>query len=294
MMRGVHPTIRHVALAVLLAVASQPTSAHAESNATRAVAWAREHGLPHRQIRIDLPGRKATRVFVPVGPAHWESFVSHFTEGKGVIIRQSGLDAEHPVLSFGKAQTITYGSVAQQGAARFLDGTVTLAAEPGGLYLALGLSPEHVAYLKDDLSRTTANDRVFANTSGNGGCMWWLVRAMVSPDLPLTHALGVRQSTAPSNLVRKLIHAGTDDVAVGLAMIPESQHQTTSAQVQQYRQYAQQYRNTANARYVPVYEAVAAQLERQLKLSTHGFEVLGDEELMSVPPGGGAIEAVKR
>jgi hypothetical protein len=125
--------------------------------------------------------------------------------------------------------------------------------------------------------------------------MWWLTRAMVAPSLPLAHALGVRQSTAPSNLVRKLIHAGTDDVAVGMALMPAARAQRLHETIATYRIILGRYRgHPSYARNVPLYEGAIVYLERQIRLVSQGFEALSDEELMGPPPAGGAYEAVKK
>jgi hypothetical protein len=275
-------------------VVSMSRVAPAETHAERTVAWARSHGLPSRSIPIDLPGRKATCVFVPVGEPHWESFVKELTEGKGVIIRQS-TDPEHPLLAFSRAVTVHMGSIGNTGPARFNDGRSGLVPSMGGIYLALGLSAERVAYLKVHLTTAVNDASGYRNQSGDGGCMWWLVRAMAGPNLPLAHALGVRQTTAPSNLARKLIHAGTDDVAVGMALMPPASTHNFALQAQQYRDRALQYRgHPTQAFYGPYFEALAAQIERQLMLATKGFEGMSDEELMGVPPAGGAYEAVRK
>jgi hypothetical protein len=282
------------ACAIAAGVAAGPL-ARAESNAARAVAWAREHGVPSRQVPITLPGRKATRVFVRVGPEQWERFVSHFSEGKGVIIRQNATDPEHPVLAFSTAETFNHAYSGYAAADRFRDGRAWLSPDQGGLYVALGLPAKQLTYLKNDLSTMKQSDRPFANQSGDGGCMWWLMRALVGRNLPLAHALGVRQSTAPSNLIRKLIHAGTDDVVVGVAVPSLQQTQSVAQTLQSYRGYLATYRaNPAYAQYVPQYEALVRQLEHQMRLSRADVEAMTAEELLGVPPGGGAVEAVKR
>src|SRR5207244_3101985 len=95
------------------------------------------------------------------------------------------------------------------------------AANRNDLYLVLGLPQDKIEYLRGYFMNPLKDipQRVTGNNVGNGGgCMWWLVDARIAPNYPLAWQFGVHQSFAPSNLYKKLIHAGTDDVVVGIPM----------------------------------------------------------------------------
>ena len=184
-------------------------SASAVEMAAKVKAYAEKHNLTVREETVELDGRKVKRIFVPVTDASAPDFIAQFTQQDGVVIRQSQADVEHVHMAFGPQEVVRHGALVPH------PDTPALAAAQGGLYVALGLNPERKQYLK----QTIGENKALVNIGGrNGGCMTWLIHAQVAPNKPLAHELGVKQSMAPSNLIRKLVHAGNEEVVVGVAM----------------------------------------------------------------------------
>jgi hypothetical protein len=197
-------------LALYIGAILLSASAHAAgaNMAAKVRAYAERHNLPVREVPIDLPGRKLTRLFVPVTDASAKDFIEEFTRDS-VLLRQSQNDVEHLHMAFAPDQVVWHGGLVPGPL------TAPLEAMNGGLYLGVGLRPEHKMHLQQNIGVRAAN---LAINGRNGGCMWWLVHARVGQDRPLMHELGLKQSMAPSNMVKKMIHAGTDAVVVGVAM----------------------------------------------------------------------------
>jgi chromosome segregation ATPase len=194
-------------LALLVLAAARP--AFAVDLSKRVEAYAKQHNLPIREVTVDLPGRKVKRIFIPVTDASANDFVTQITQ-EGVVVRQAQNDVEHVHMAFGPNETVWHGRVAVGP-----DQNAMLKASNGGLYVGIGLEPDAKAYLKQNIA---VNGAAANKTGRSSGCMWWLANATVGQDKPLAHAAGVKQSTAPSNFVRKLVHAGTEVVVVGVAM----------------------------------------------------------------------------
>jgi hypothetical protein len=197
-------------LALHLGAILLSASAHAAgaNMAAKVRAYAQRHNLPVREVPIDLPGRKLTRLFVPVTDASAKDFVAEFTRDS-VLLRQSQNDVEHLHMAFAPDKVVWYGGLVPGPL------TAPLDALNGGLYLGVGLQPDLKAHLQQNIGVRASN---LAIGGRNGGCMWWLVHARVGKDRPLMHELGLKQSMAPSNMVKKMIHAGTDAIVIGVAM----------------------------------------------------------------------------
>jgi hypothetical protein len=196
--------------------------------ADRARAFAAKHNLPLREVQ--LPGQQGKRLFIPVTVATHDAFVREFSD-TGAVVRQHAADKIHVPMVMGQNEVIgNYAAVTNN-----LQGVQGPAA--GGLYLALDLSPAEKEHF-----RATFKE-VQNNTPGStSGCMTWLMHGCVAPNVPLAHKLGVRRSHTPDNWAKKLIHAGNDNILIGVPIAEPNQAQTqhARAQIAQYEAYAQQ------------------------------------------------------
>ncbi len=88
-----------------------------------------------------------------------------------------------------------------------------MVAPTAGRYVSVNIGTDLIPSLKSHFETTVRPG------AAQGGCMWWLMHAEVSQGLSLSHHLGVRRSAAPSNLMKKLLHAGNDRVdVIGIAV----------------------------------------------------------------------------
>jgi hypothetical protein len=200
---NIHWLLVQVAAALVFGVSARASGVEM---AAKVKAYAERHNLPVREVPIDLPGRKLTRLFVPVTDASAKDFIEEFTR-ESVLLRQSQTDAEHLHLAFGPEQVVWYGGLKPGPVPDVLE------AMNGGRYLGIALQPELKMHLTENIGVRHPDPAGRA-----AGCMWWLVHARVGQDRPLMHELGLKQSMASSNMVKKMIHAGTDAVVVGVAM----------------------------------------------------------------------------
>jgi hypothetical protein len=201
--------------------------------ADRARAFAAKHNLPIRTVDVDVNGRKSTRIFMPVTDATHQAFVDEFTAG-GAVLRQREGDKEHVTLALTPKDLIhNWG---QQGP--------MFEPNQGGLYVAMDLTDVEKQHFKATVQ--TAQTKEFIGKNGSANCTRWLVHGCIGPEQPLSHKLGIKRSNAPSNFVKKILHAGNDLVVVGVAM---------SNQPGQAAQMRQQVAN---------YDQQAAQLEQQI------------------------------
>lgn len=207
--------------------------------ADRARAFAARHNLPLRTVQVDVNGRKATRIFMPVTDATHQAFVDEFTAG-GAVLRQRQADLEHVTMALTPKDLIhNWG----QPGPMF---------EPshGGLYVAMDLTDVEKQHFKATIQN--AQNKEFIGKNGSAHCTRWLVHGCIGPEIPLSHKLGIKRSNAPSNFVKKILHAGNDLVVVGVAM---SNQPGQAAQMrQQVAHYDQQ---------IGAYEQQIAQLEQQ-------------------------------
>jgi chromosome segregation ATPase len=187
--------------------------------------YATANHLPIREVPLNVPGREGVkRIFVPVTDATHADFVKRFTQ-KGGIIRQQASDQEH--VQFAVSPDATIGNWAQAGGAPF-------AVTSGGRYIALEMTPAEKEFFKTNAPATQKGTN---GTGRNSGCMTWLANGNVAPDQALSHKIGVKRSTAPSNLVKKFVHAGNDSIIVGVPVL------TDQNGTQQARQQIAAYEN---------------------------------------------------
>jgi hypothetical protein len=59
---------------------------------TKALAWAKERGLPVREIEVGPPERRVKRLFVPVTTANWASFVETFSSENSLMLKLKNND----------------------------------------------------------------------------------------------------------------------------------------------------------------------------------------------------------
>jgi hypothetical protein len=201
-------------------------SARAAADVNRRLAavaeYAAKNNLPVRTLKINLPGRQVERQVVPILPGTMDDFRDRFEEKQGCItwrqprgnaqvpgLATGWYDIEHCIISFGRKQQVTF----------YQKGVGDL--EPGmdhqwGGYCTV-LEPPDVGFLQGFWTKYHPNNQAGFQQDGRkidgGGCMWWLVHAEADANrTPLSHALGVNRSRAPSNLFKKLVHAGNDRV----------------------------------------------------------------------------------
>jgi chromosome segregation ATPase len=187
--------------------------------------YATANHLPIREVPLNVPGREGVkRIFVPVTDATHADFLKRFTQ-KGGIIRQQGSDQEH--VQFAVSPDATIGNWAQAGGAPF-------AVTSGGRYIALEMTPAEKEFFKTNAPETQKGTN---GTGRNSGCMTWLANGNVAPNQALSHKIGVKRSTAPSNLLKKFVHAGNDSIIVGVPVL------TDQNGTQQARQQIAAYEN---------------------------------------------------
>lgn len=204
-----------VAPAAAVAANAHPPAA-GMSIGDRARAFAAKHNLPVRTVEVNIEGRKATRVFVPVTEATHEAFINEFTD-HGAVIRQRQADAEHVTMALAPQDLIhNWGRPGPM-----------FDVGQGGLYVAMNLTDVEKAHFKATVAN--AQNKEFIGKNGSANCTRWLVHGCIGPDQPLSHKFGIKRSNAPSNFVKKLIHAGNEEVIIGVAM------STSPAQTQQLR-----------------------------------------------------------
>lgn len=201
-------------LALLFAVlAASPALAAPGKMAEQARAYAAKHNLPIREVPINVPGHEGVRIFVPVTEASHNDFIQEFT-GSGAVIRQQQSDAEHVSMALTPTDIIhNWGNPGPM-----------FAPSAGGLYVALSLTAEEKAHFKSTLQE--AQNTNFIGKNGSANCTRWLVHGKIGPEQPLAHKFGIKRANAPSNLIKKLIHAGNDDVVIGIAMSSQGAQQT--------------------------------------------------------------------
>lgn len=216
-----------------------PQAQGPQSIADRARAFAAKHNLPLRTVEVDVNGRKATRIFMPVTDATHQAFVDEFT-AKGAVLRQRQADQEHVTMALTPQDLIhNWGQPGPM-----------FAPTEGGLYLAMDLTDVEKQHFKATVQ--TAQNTNFIGKNGSANCTRWLVHACIGPEQPLSHKFGIKRSNAPSNFVKKILHAGNDLVVVGVAM---SNQPGQAAQLrQQVGRYDQQ---------IAQLEQQIAQLEQQ-------------------------------
>lgn len=173
--------------------------------ADRARAFAAKHNLPIRTVDVDVNGRKATRIFMPVTDATHQAFVDEFTTA-GAVLRQREGDKEHVTLALTPKDLIhNWGQPGPM-----------FEPNQGGLYVAMDLTDVEKQHFKATVQ--TAQTKEFIGKNGSAHCTRWLVHGCIGPEQSLSHKLGIKRSNAPSNFVKKILHAGNDLVVVGVAM----------------------------------------------------------------------------
>lgn len=208
------------------AAAKKPAKAaapKAEKGArSEADAYLAANKLEGKTVEIKLPGLQVTRTFVPVLPETRADFFTRFGEKNGRAVLRWATDLEHPSVYLAPKKGLTYGAywnVPEGGKGRFVnpdtDGNVqhymTMADE--GRYLSMNVGKDLLPGLQRWWEKSKQPD------DAKGGCMWWLVHAEVKKGQSLSHFLGVKRSAAPSNLLKKLVHAGNERVdVIGVAV----------------------------------------------------------------------------
>lgn len=210
------------ALALPPGAAGAHAPAQAMSIADRARAFAAKYNLPIRTVQVKVEGREATRIFMPVTEATHGAFVEEFTNG-GAVIRQRQADQEHVTMALSPNDLIhNWGQPGPM-----------FEPSQGGRYVALDLDPVEKVHFKATVQN--AQNTQFMGKNGSANCTRWLVNGCIGPDRPLAHKFGIKRANAPSNLIKKLIHAGNDQVVIGIAMSNDP------AATQQLRQQLQNY-----------------------------------------------------
>ena len=203
--------MRHLyaCLVFVLALVVAPTVRATPTVAEQAKAYAAENNLPIREVSVTVPGREGVkRIFVPVTDATHDAFVKAFTE-TGAIIRQSQGDVEHAGVALAPNDVMYYTA---------LNGERTACS----LQIVVGFTSQFSSLLRERLLQgDLANGRSRQRGWAVVGLHVLLANGCVAPQMPLSHKLGVKRSTAPSNMVKKAIHAGNEAVVIG---IPISDH----------------------------------------------------------------------
>jgi hypothetical protein len=183
--------------------------------------YAAQNKLPLRKVMINLPGRQAERSFVPITPATFEDFMGRFTEKQGCFVwRHLGRDSEHAIMCFDKGQHVRHYTPP------FTDLGAYIGHNAGGYCMVI--EPPDVGALRQFWTTYHPNNQQqfmadrMAGKYPEGGCMWWLIYSEADANrTPLAHTLGVNRSKAPSNLFKKLMHAGNDRVGPVGIIVPD-------------------------------------------------------------------------
>ncbi len=182
-------------------------------------AYVKEHKLKARTVDIKLPGLNTKRTFVPVLADTQADFLERFGETHGAVTLRYNHDLEHPLVFFGPNRGLTHvpfhweGKL-RKGMARYADperdkDSWQVKRGEAGRYLVLDLGEKNLRGLEQHWAETKKG-----NDNNKSGCMWWFVHAQVDKDTPLAHAIGVKRSSAASNFLKKIVHAGNERVPV--------------------------------------------------------------------------------
>jgi hypothetical protein len=211
--------IRHATLlSFFLAGVFSSAASAAGRLAPDADTYVKSHGLHARAVKIDLPDRRAQRIFVPVLPTTVEDFTVRFTKKAASMIVRQAEDLDHVAIVVDERRAVGFKTITFTPANRYVTPESLPPSSPmspahGGRYLVLDLDGGLRASFEQYLSTVTP-ETVPHEGGLSGGCMWWLVHAQVTPNVKLAHAMGVTQSRAPSNLIKKFLHAGNDRITV--------------------------------------------------------------------------------
>jgi len=203
-------------LATLLALAAP---ALAQPSAQELVAeYARQHGLPTRQVRCGPESRQVCRTFVPVLPTTYASFLERFNGTRGFCHLNFNNTNNHMALGVrppvdGQPSDCYLWARNYNGAVNGIGDYryMYMSHNPGGYIIPVNLQGARLQHLNQWLqARTNPQDTVYRQ----GNCMEWLPNAEVGPSRPLFHELGLHRSRDGRNMKAKVLHAANANVGV--------------------------------------------------------------------------------
>src|ERR1700722_3211494 len=109
-MNSAHTRVAVAAAPIWILALSLAPAAAAMTGNQKARAYTEHNNLPPpHEVVIDLPQRKIVRSIVLVTPVSHRDFVARFTDEGSVLLRQNGINHEHPTLVLSPTDMRTYG-----------------------------------------------------------------------------------------------------------------------------------------------------------------------------------------
>jgi hypothetical protein len=221
-----HLACASVAVATLL-VAAAGHDAVAQGRAAALVQqYAREHGFQVKQVNAGTANRPARRLFVPVTPQSFPSFLKKFNSNNGFC--HLSFQSNHLVMGLkppaqdGRATDCYLWARNYNGTVQGLSdcrNSYISGTRNNGYLIGVELPGNKLQHLSSWLqTRANPQDTVYRR----GNCMEWLPNAEVGPNRPLFHDLGIRRSKDGRNMKAKLLHAGNNQVGVVGVYVPDA------------------------------------------------------------------------
>ena len=230
---------RIIRLGVLIAVIGLHSVVWAQSASQRqAQEYTQQHGFTVKQVTAGTGARRVTRLFVPVTPQSYASFVERFNDGKGYCRLNFNNGNNHlvmglkPMVNEQAADCYLWarnynGSVAGLSDCR----TIYMSHNVGGYVIPVNLPGPKVQHLTQWLAaRANPQDAQFRR----GNCMEWLPNAEVAPGRALFHEMGIRRSKDGRNMKAKILHGalgGAVDVVGVFVQAADQFNQMTEQQL---------------------------------------------------------------
>jgi len=200
---------------VLLVIAGLHSAAQAQSPSQRqAQEYAQQNGFTFKQVTAGNEARRVTRLFVPVTPQSYGSFLERFCDSKGYCHLNFNNGNNHMAMGLKPAvngqPTDCYlwarnynGSTAGIGDYR----NMYMSHNNGGYIIPVNLAGPKVQHLSQWLAaRANPQDNLYRQ----GNCMEWLPNAEVAPGRALFHEMGIRRSKDGRNMKAKILHGANN------------------------------------------------------------------------------------
>jgi hypothetical protein len=188
--------------------------------------YARENGFQVKQLNAGTPNRPARRLFVPVTPQSFPSFLKKFNMNNGFC--HLSFQSNHLVMGLrppaqdGRANDCYLWARNYNGTVQGLSdcrNSYICGTRNTGYLFGVELPGNRLQHLSSWLqARANPQDTVYRR----GNCMEWLPNAEVAPGRALFHDLGIRRSKDGRNMKAKLIHAGNNQVGVVGVYVPDA------------------------------------------------------------------------
>jgi hypothetical protein len=158
---------------------------------TAAVAWAKAHNFPVREIEVGPPERRVTRLFVPVTAESWPSFVETFSSGPNRLMMKL-IGGDNHLLPVLDGQSYIWGRSAR-ALGPYYEGRYGMAHRandgPNGPAMILDLGESESQHVRQWFThRAEPNDALWGQACGHA-CMDYIGNVEVAPGADGTHTL---------------------------------------------------------------------------------------------------------